>query len=72
MEYKTDLEWSEDAKNLKSMPGMRNYNLNCYANSVMQAIFYLPPVYNHFEKYSCACGNDCVYCVYEKRFFQQD
>ena len=69
MELKENLEWSEDAKKLKNMPGILNYKNNCYANSAMQALFHLPPVYNHFERYSCSCGNNCVYCLMKNDFF---
>ena len=71
MEYKSQPEWQSDTKQLSKLPGLANDGSNCYANAMLQVLIHTPHVYNHFEKYSCHCGNNCVYCLMKETFFSQ-
>ena len=72
MEYKSQQEWQFDAKQLSKLPGLFNQGWNCYANAMLQVLIHTPPVFNHFQKHSCRCGNNCVYCVMKETFFSPD
>ena len=69
MEYKSQPEWQPDTKQLSKLPGLEGRGWNCYANAMLQVLIHTPHVFNHFEKYSCHCGNNCVYCLMKQTFF---
>ena len=71
MEYKPQLEWKADTKQRSRLPGLHSDGWNCFANAMLQVLIHTPPVFNHFEKYSCRCGKDCVYCLMKEKIFNQ-
>ena len=47
--------WLENLAKSTSFPGIHNFGMNCYANSILQVFNHTPSFVNYFKNYPCDC-----------------